>query len=167
MDTYYIEGCRGEEPEIVYFDKIYNPVMTLIYLDNRLQEEIENHIITEENLKDNIDDYSGNTLAMEKSYNIIMDFITLEKKRIVNVEIFENNNQLQYSRIELFDTYYSELSKAIPQLLKLIKSEDVNNKESEQLNSIYPSLQNNLDEAIDKFYVPLEKYANKYNIELE
>lgn len=166
MDTYYMDGCKGEEPEVLFFDKIYVAAMTLVDLDNTLQENIDYHLISEENLDDDIDDYTDDTTAMEKSYHNLINFIKTEKISIEKIEVFENNNKLQYALIELFDTYYSELSKAIPQLLKLIKSEDLNKEESEKLNSIYPSFQSNLDDAINKFYISVEEYANKYNIEL-
>lgn len=166
MSTYYIAGCKGEEPEVVFFDKIFVTAMSLVDLDDKLQQEIEYHLIAEENLNEDLDDYSDDTSIVENCYKSLVEFIDTEKKNINEIEVFEDNNKLQLAIIELFDTYYKELTTSIPLLINLIKSEDISDTGTEQLNSIYPSLQSNLDMALNKFYVTVEEYAYKYNIDL-
>lgn len=167
MDTYYLDGCKDKEPEIVFFDKIFGSAMVLIDLDNKLQEELAYHLQTEEGLNEDISDYNEDSSKLKESYKNIINYINTELKRLEQITIFENNTKIYEAAIQLFKIYSLELTKAIPIVIEIIEKEEPEEDDSEKLNHYYPQMQKKLDTELDNFYEKVHEYANKYNIETE
>lgn len=166
MDTFYMDGCK-QQPEFIFLDKIFIPAMELIDLDYKLQEELEYHLLAEENLEDNIDDYNCDTTGLKNSFSEIIGFINIQQDSLKELEVYDGNVNLYNAAIKLFSVFKKELDTAIPELISIIESEEMNDEITKKLNNYYPQLQINLDTALNSFYFHLEEYANKYDISLE
>jgi len=170
MSTFYLQGCDSENHALEYFDSIYLPVQELIDLDTKVQEELFEQLVSEDELDtidlDAIDDMPS-TIKLESLITNLKVFVNEQLLKSEDIEVIVGEENLKYSYQHLLNTYLDEISNTWPQLISIINSNDISDDDMEHFNQLLQQAQYNLDKSLNQFYDIAEIYAGKHNIEIE
>lgn len=172
MATFYLSGCQPDSKmAFQYFESIHKPLERILLAEDSLQSKIS-IFVTDGDLEElKLDSNSQKDLLYEIRNDItkLEKTIQISKNEIEEMEVFNEEIELKRSALSLVSVYEEIVRDEMLNIYLLLEipydeytdNDDI--KMSDNMNSLIEKV----DETNSVYYNTIEKYSEKYQLDID